>query len=160
MSSPIHFKNKDLSCLKVHFLINFNFLFHNSHDKYDRQIKVSNQTNQIESMNKVNSQTSMECCRASAALIFWYVINTSAYYLVKSTLAPTPDQWCHCQCQQSQQQQFQQPQWLPVMIPGKKYFVLLLLLQNLIFTTNFQRNNSSIFQMGNSDARNLCFSKP
>ena len=43
-----------------------------------------------------NSQTSMECCRASAALIFWYVINTSAYYLVKSTLAPTPDQWCHC----------------------------------------------------------------
>ena len=27
----------------------FNFLFHNSHDKFDRQIIVSNQINQIES---------------------------------------------------------------------------------------------------------------
>ena len=26
-----------------------NFLFHNSHDKFDRQLKVSNQINQIES---------------------------------------------------------------------------------------------------------------
>ena len=31
-----------------HFFI-FNFLFHNSHDKFDRQIIVSNQINQIES---------------------------------------------------------------------------------------------------------------
>ena len=30
----------------------FNFLFHNSHDKFDRQIIVSNQINQIESWRK------------------------------------------------------------------------------------------------------------
>ena len=33
-----------------HFVSNkFHFLFHNSHDKFDRQIIVSNQVNQIES---------------------------------------------------------------------------------------------------------------
>ena len=38
---------------------NFNFMFHNSHDKFDRQIKVSNQINQIESWRK---------CRCSACV--------------------------------------------------------------------------------------------
>ena len=32
---------------EIYFI--FNFLFHNSHDKFDRQIIVSNQINQIES---------------------------------------------------------------------------------------------------------------
>ena len=35
-----------------HFLFIFNFLYHNSHDKFDRQIIVSNQINQIESLRK------------------------------------------------------------------------------------------------------------
>ena len=30
----------------------FNFLFHNSHEKFDRKIVVSDQINQIEIMNK------------------------------------------------------------------------------------------------------------
>ena len=38
--SPVRFK-------KNSFI--FNFLFHNSHDKFDRQIVISNQINQIES---------------------------------------------------------------------------------------------------------------
>ena len=48
-----------LSC--YFFIINFisfifNFLFHNSHDKFDRQITVSNQINQTDSWRK------QRCC--------------------------------------------------------------------------------------------------
>ena len=48
----IHIETDRLFFFLNEFLFFFNFLSHNSHDKFDRQIIVSNQINQIESWRK------------------------------------------------------------------------------------------------------------